>query len=98
VRLDLPDGLKGAVPGTFARAHFAVGRAQRLVIPAEAIVQRSELAGAYVVNDAGAVQLRQLRLGERTADGVEVLAGLAPGERVALDPAAALARMRADKR
>jgi RND family efflux transporter MFP subunit len=98
VRLDLPDGLKGALPGTFARAHFTVGRAQRMVIPAEAIVQRSELAGAYVVSDAGAVQLRQLRLGERTADGVEVLAGLAPGERVALDPAAALARMKSDKR
>jgi multidrug efflux pump subunit AcrA (membrane-fusion protein) len=31
--------------------------------------------------------LRQVRLGETTADGaVEVLAGLNPGEKVALDP------------
>lgn len=98
VRLDLPEDFTGAVPGTFARAHFTVGRAKRLVIPAEAVVQRSELAGAYVVTDSGAVQLRQLRLGERTADGVEVLAGLAPGERVAVNPAAALAQLKADKR
>jgi hypothetical protein len=94
VRLDLPEAIAGAVPGTFARAHFTVGRARRLVVPADAIVQRSELAGAYVVSEAGTVQLRQLRLGERTADGVEILAGLAPGERVALDPAAALAHMK----
>lgn len=95
VRLDLPEAVPGAVPGTFARAQFAIGTAQRLVIPAQAVVRRSELAGAYVVTDAGAVQLRQLRLGERSGDRIEVLAGLAPGERVALDPAAALAQLRA---
>jgi RND family efflux transporter MFP subunit len=95
VRLDLPEPLPGAVPGTFARAHFATGRAQRLVVPASAIVQRSEVAGVYVVSDSGAVQLRQLRLGERAGDQVEVLAGLDAGEQVALDPAAALAQLRA---
>jgi len=94
VHLDLPEPIPGAVPGTFARAQFSIGRAQRLVVPAQSVVQRSEVAGVYVVTDSGAVQLRQLRLGERSGDQVEVLAGLVPGERVALDPAAALARLR----
>ena len=98
VRLDLPDTVGDIVPGTFARALFPVGRAQRLVIPASAVVQRSELAAAYVVTESGAVQLRQIRLGERTVDGVEVLAGLAPGDRVVLDPAAALARAKAERK
>ncbi len=98
VRLDLAEPVPGVVPGTFARAHFAVGKANRLVVPAEAIVQRSELSGAYVVTDAGAIQLRQVRLGERTRAGVEVLAGLVPGERVALDPAAALAALKGRQR
>ncbi len=95
VRLDLPEPIPGAVPGTFARAQFTIGRAKRLVVPAQSVVQRSEVAGAYVVTDSGAVQLRQLRLGERSGDQVEVLAGLAAGERVAVDPAAALARLKA---
>jgi RND family efflux transporter MFP subunit len=98
VRLDLAEPVPGVVPGTFARAHFSVGRATRLVVPAEALVQRSEVSGVYVVTPAGGVQLRQLRLGERTSAGVEVLAGLAPGERVALDPTAALAALKAQSR
>ncbi|MND09910.1 hypothetical protein D3C83_335980 [compost metagenome] len=40
--------------------------------------------------DGAAPQLRQLRLGAVADErGIEVLAGLRPGERVALDPVAA---------
>jgi RND family efflux transporter MFP subunit len=95
VRLDLPDGLKGAYPGQFARVHFATGRAKALVIPATAVAYRSEVAGAYVVSDTGEVRMRQLRLGEPAGEaGIEVLAGLQPGEKVALDPVAALAALK----
>jgi RND family efflux transporter MFP subunit len=93
VRLDLPDGdaTKGAYPGMFARALFPIGSASKLVIPARSVAYRSEVAGAYVVTPAGEIRFRQLRLGEKTADGgIEVLAGLRAGERVALDPVAAL--------
>lgn len=90
VRLDLPPDVEGVFPGVFARAHFVVGRAPRLMVPHEAIVRRSELTGAYVIAESGAASLRQVRLGS-LADGrgVEVLAGLRAGERVALDPVAA---------
>src|SRR3990172_577652 len=47
VRVDLPDAVKGAYPGMFARAHFATGRTTKLLIPAGALVYRSEVAGAY---------------------------------------------------
>ncbi|HTO47791.1 MAG TPA: efflux RND transporter periplasmic adaptor subunit [Burkholderiales bacterium] len=97
VRLDLPDGdaTKGAYPGMFARALFATGAAKRLLIPERAVAYRSEVAGAYVVTPAGEIRFRQLRLGEKTADGaIEVLAGLSAGERVALDPVAALSALK----
>jgi len=87
VRLDLPHDLRDVYPGVFARAHFSTGRARKLVVPASAVVRRSEVTGAYVVDDKGRVLFRQLRLGEAAGDqGIEVLAGLAPGENVALDP------------
>jgi multidrug efflux pump subunit AcrA (membrane-fusion protein) len=43
----------------------------------------------YVVTPDGRVVLRQVRLGRPLGDNIEVIAGLARGERVALDPAAA---------
>jgi RND family efflux transporter MFP subunit len=87
VRANLPGPVAGAYPGMFARVHFSLGRAQKLLIPAAAIVRRSELTAVYVVGDDGAVRLRQIRLGEAAGEaGIEVLAGLSPGERVALEP------------
>lgn len=95
VRLDLPPGIEGLYPGMFARAYFAVGRVKKLLIPASAVARRSEVAGAYVVGEAGEIRFRQLRLGEAAGgEDVEVLAGVAPGEKVALDPIAALAALK----
>jgi hypothetical protein len=59
-------------------------------VPREAILTRSELTAVYVLAEGGAPRLRQVRLGAIADErGIEVLAGLRPGERVALDPVAA---------
>ena len=95
VRLELPPGVEGLYPGMFARAHFVVGRAKKLLIPAAAVARRSEVAGAYVVGEKGEIRYRQLRLGEAAAgEQIEVLAGVAAGEKVALNPVAALAALK----
>lgn len=74
-------------PGMFVRVHFVVGKTSKLVIPASAVLRRSEVVAVYVVDEKGSVSLRQVRLGDAVVDGaVEVLAGLNPGEKVALDP------------
>jgi len=87
VRVYLPKNEAGVYPGMFVRAHFVVGKANKLVIPASAVLRRSEVVAVYVVDEKGGVKLRQVRLGEASPDGaVEVLAGLNPGEKVALDP------------
>jgi multidrug efflux pump subunit AcrA (membrane-fusion protein) len=87
VRVTIPANQKGVYPGMFVRAHFVVGKASRLLVPASAVVRRSEVVAVYVVDDKGAAKLRQVRLGEVSGENeVEVLVGLNPGENVALDP------------
>ena len=87
VRIDLPANQTGVYPGMFVRAHFVVGKARKMLIPASAVVRRSEVSAVYVVGDKDQVTLRQIRLGEAVGQNeIEVLAGLNAGERVALDP------------
>jgi RND family efflux transporter MFP subunit len=89
VRVNLPQGDHGVYPGMFVKVAFVTGDAERVLIPAVAVVKRSELTGVYVVDAAGTVSLRQLRIGARHDEQVDVLAGLEVGEQVALDPIAA---------
>ena len=86
------------VPGQVASVRFAVSNADsRVWLPEKAIWHRGELSGAYVIGK-DRLMLRQLRLGESRDGNVEVISGLAAGERVAADPvraAQALADYRA---
>jgi RND family efflux transporter MFP subunit len=87
VRLGLPADVRGIYPGIYARAHFVTGRTSALLVPRAAVLQRSEVTAVYVVGESNNPQLRQIRLGTAgDENSVEVLAGLKPGERVALDP------------
>ena len=88
VRVNLPDGAATLYPGMFVKVGFVVGETRRLLVPAAAVVRRSELSAVYVA-DGDRVALRQVRLGRRYGDDYEVLAGLGEGEVVALDPVAA---------
>lgn len=89
LRLDLPADVAGVTPGMFARVWLAGKGAPataRLLVPASAIVRRSELTGLYVLAGDNQPLLRQVRLGRSEGDRVEVLTGLSDGERVVTDP------------
>lgn len=88
VRVDLPEAETGLSPGMAAKVAFVVGEDARLLLPASSLVKRSEVTAAYVVGETG-LALRQLRLGHRIGDRIEVLSGLSAGEQVAADPVAA---------
>jgi RND family efflux transporter MFP subunit len=91
VRLQAPPGVKGLFPGMYVKTALSVGKRRVLAVPAAAVVYRSEVIGVYVVDDQGRVRLRHVRLGNRLADGrLVVLSGLQAGERVAMDPQAAV--------
>jgi len=89
VRVNLPQADYGVYPGMFVKVAFVTGEVERLLILADAVVKRSELTGVYVLAEDGRVSLRQIRVGRRIGNQVEVLAGLSVGERIAVDPIAA---------
>jgi membrane fusion protein, multidrug efflux system len=96
IRLDLPEDLDGALPGTFTRVWFPLAAAQQISVPTSALLVRGEMTAVYVVAEDGRVSLRQVRLGKRSGEQVAIAAGLLEGERVALDPRQA-ARVRAQE-
>jgi multidrug efflux pump subunit AcrA (membrane-fusion protein) len=89
--LDLPDrpNLK---PGMFLRAAVVVERVPRLTVPMEAAIPKTNRqAIAYVLQPDRTVRAQTVTLGEILPDNrVEVLSGLAPGDRVAVKGAAYL--------
>ncbi len=103
VRVNLPALDPPVAPGTTAKVVFAADSAgpaeaaAALRIPAASIAQRGELAGVYVVQE-GRLLLRQLRLGARVGDQVEVISGLKAGDVVVQDPVAALQALAAQRK
>jgi RND family efflux transporter MFP subunit len=86
-RLELTaESAKALLPGQQVRVRFAGAQVSRLLAPVGSVLRRGELTAVYVVSGKG-FALRTVRLGaSHGAQGVEILAGLAEGERIALDP------------
>lgn len=86
-RLELTaESAKALLLGQQVRVRFAGAQVSRLLAPVGSVLRRGELTAVYVVSGKG-FALRTVRLGaSHGAQGVEILAGLAEGERIALDP------------
>jgi RND family efflux transporter MFP subunit len=97
IRVDLPDLQDAPQPGVTAKVVFpiAVG-AMPLQVPSSAVVQRGEVSAVYIITN-NQISLRQVRLGQRVGDQVEVLAGLKSGDAIAVDPVAALSASAAQR-
>jgi membrane fusion protein (multidrug efflux system) len=81
VKVGLPSGPR-AFAGMFARIGVPAGERVRLVVPAPAIRRIGQLEFAYVAEE-GRVAQRMVTTGESlSGDRIEVLSGLAEGERV----------------
>ena len=89
-RLDLPENATDLYPGMFVKVGFVIGEANRLLVPERSLIERSEVTAVYVVDSSGRTSMRQVRVGDRFDSRVEILSGLVPGERIALDPLAAV--------
>jgi RND family efflux transporter MFP subunit len=87
-RLDLStEAAKAFLPGEQIKVRFnSSSTMERVTLPATAILHRGELTAVYVVSGTG-FALKAIRLGaDHGTRGIEVVAGLAHGDRVALDP------------
>lgn len=92
VRLGLPANITELKPGLTVKALLPSSGSQGLLIPTSSLVLRSEVTSVYVVGD-NTIGLRQIRLGHRVGDQVQVLSGLDVGETIAADPIAASLRL-----
>lgn len=70
--------------GQFARVNLPVNPATTLFIPHSAVIPSGQMNKVFVL-EQGKAQLRLVRVGSRTGDQVEILAGLSPGDQVILD-------------
>lgn len=93
LRLTLPAGAEGLVPGLFARVWVPASQATdgtpagRVFLPLSAVVRRAEMTGVYVMDAQGKPRLRQVRLGRTAGQTVEILSGVSDGEQVVTEPA-----------
>ena len=86
-RVELPPKATGVRPGMLVKLAFVTGTVNRLLVPTAALVQRGEITGVYVLGDHGQLRFRSVLTGRLQEDGtVELLSGLAAGEKVVLDP------------
>lgn len=100
VRVTLPVMAKAPAPGVTAKVLFpisGVSPAAAVSVPVGALVQRGEVSGVYVIA-GNRIGLRQVRLGQRSDERVEVLAGLKAGDVVAADPVAAVQALAAQRK
>jgi RND family efflux transporter MFP subunit len=75
-------------PGTLAvvRVSLAQPDVPKIVLPKNALVERGQLTGVFVVEKDATAQLRWLVVEESQGDTVSVLSGLREGDRVILSP------------
>jgi RND family efflux transporter MFP subunit len=85
VKIDLHE-TAGLHTGQFGRLAVPVGEAAFLIVPPPALVRRGQLEILFIAAD-GKAQMRLVRVGKETAQGIEILAGLAPGEAVVIEGA-----------
>jgi HlyD family secretion protein len=90
VYVDLPQN-PGVKAGMFAKGEFALGSANALTLPQQALVLRDGFTYAMRVETSNKVAQVKLQTGRRVGDAVEILQGAKPGERFVASGAAFLA-------
>jgi Cu(I)/Ag(I) efflux system membrane fusion protein len=82
VRIELPNPQGILKPGMFAHADLRVDLGERLVVPRSALLDTGTRQVVYVKTGEASFVGREVRLGERAGDLVEVVEGLSAGEQV----------------
>ena len=83
VLIDNPDDL--LKPGSYARARLATKKMDEvMVVPQRAVTYILGSNKAFVVTAAGAIDAREVKVGDRLEQQIEILEGLKDGEVVAL--------------
>ena len=71
-------------PGTFARVHIETAKSDNVVTVSFSAMQYRYGVNRVFVIDGDKLAVRELKIGDRIGDRVEVLAGVKPGEQIAV--------------
>lgn len=89
--VDVPNRGGRLLPGSFGEVHFTVGtNVNKVTIPVNAMLFRSEGPRVAVVGSGGRVQLRPINIGRDYGATLEVLGGIAPTDQIVINPADSL--------
>jgi multidrug efflux system membrane fusion protein len=85
--VDVPNKNGKLLPGSFSEVHFAVpAGVNKITIPVNAMLFRSEGAQAAVVGSDNKVHLVKLAIGRDYGTAIEVLTGVSPTDQIVLNP------------
>jgi membrane fusion protein, copper/silver efflux system len=82
VRLELANPGLRLKPDMFVEVDLNTGGARRLTVPAEAVLDAGTRKTVFLDRGNGFFEPREIETGERAGERVEVLKGLAPGDRI----------------
>jgi RND family efflux transporter MFP subunit len=89
--VDVPNPSGTLLPGAYAEVHFDVkASGQRLSLPINALLFRPEGTMAALVGPDSRIQLKKVAIGRDFGNALEVLEGIAPSDRVIVNPPDAL--------
>lgn len=77
-------------PGMFVRVEIQAGGTAALTVPHKALVWRDGRAAVFTVSDDGTALLKTITVGRKTSSAIEVVQGLAAGERIVVEGAGLL--------
>jgi HlyD family secretion protein len=89
VRVALPADTE-LKPGMFVRVEIEAGGTAALTVSLKALVWRDGKAAVFTVSDDGTAVLKTITVGRKTSSAVEVVQGLAAGERIVVEGAGLL--------
>lgn len=89
--VDVPNKDGRLLPGSFGEVHFAVGtNVNKVTVPVNAMLFRSEGPQVAVVGPDNKVQLRHINIGRDYGTTLEILGGVSPGDKIVINPSDSL--------
>lgn len=89
--VDVPNTAGKLMPGAYAQLHFALPvQSQRISVPVNALLFRAEGPRAATVTADSKVHLKPVVIGRDFGTKVEIVSGLAPTDRLIINPADSL--------
>ena len=91
VEIALPNKDGTLLPGAYVQVELPLASAKTLVVPTNVLLFRGEGTRVAAVDGASRIHLKPVTLGRNLGESIEVLDGIAAGERLVVNPSDALA-------